>query len=61
MSKEKAEIADDDILIVKERASWFAFVLAACCQHASGGGIVRAKDDLAKETELSGCNHVLDC
>ena len=46
-SKEKAEIADDAILIVKVRVSWFVFVLAACCQHASGRSIVRATDNLA--------------
>ena len=60
-SKEKSEIADDDIIIVKVRASWIAFVLAARCQHMAGGSIIGATNDLAKETKLSGRNHVLDC
>jgi hypothetical protein len=55
------EIADNDILIVKLRASWIVFVVAACCQHTACRSIVGAIGDLAKETKLSGRNHVLDC
>jgi hypothetical protein len=38
----------------------FPFVLAACGKHASGGSIVLSSNYLAKEDELSCCNHILD-
>jgi hypothetical protein len=35
-------------------------VLAACGEHVSGWGIVRASDHFADEAELSRSNHILD-
>jgi hypothetical protein len=59
-SKEKAKVLDNNIFVMEVRTFLLSFVLAACGEHASGGGVMRTANNFTQETKLMGSDHVLD-
>jgi hypothetical protein len=51
---------DDDILVMKVRASLVPFMLTTGSEHASGRSIVGTSNNFAEEPKLTGGNHISD-
>jgi len=58
--EEEVKISYYYVFVVQVGTSAFPFVLAACCEHASSGGVMWSSDNFSKEAELSCSYHVLD-
>ncbi len=58
VSKEKAKILEDIILVVKEGATNLANIITACSQHLLGRAVVWPAYCFFKKVELTGSNHV---
>ncbi len=58
VSKEKANILDNIILVVKEGATNSANIITGCSQHLLGRAVVWPAYCFSKKVKLTGSNHV---